>query len=123
MRAQDRHSSILLASQAPKPGSAAPIRPGFKAIADGIASAPSFPVRKASMPARKYPLSLDRIAVLERTAPKGVRVPTTPPGTGLPPKVVRYLRDFRLHKQGRNKDISWRVPGYRILSRVELLRR
>ena len=75
------------------------------------------------MPARKYPLSLDRIAVLERTAHKGVRVPTTPPGSGLPPKVVRYLRDFRLHKQGRNKDISWRVPGYRILSQMGLLRR
>ncbi|MCL4176944.1 MAG: hypothetical protein KJ072_04260 [Verrucomicrobia bacterium] len=75
------------------------------------------------MPARKYSLSLDRIAALERPVRQGVRLPTTPPGAGLPPKVVRYLRDFNSHKQGRNKQHSWRLPGYRILSQEDLLRR
>ena len=75
------------------------------------------------MPARKYPFSLERFADLERPVRKGVRIPNTPPGTGLPPRVVRYLRDFSAHKRGKNKNITWRVPGYGILSRLDLLRR
>jgi hypothetical protein len=75
------------------------------------------------MPARKYPSNLERIADLEGTLRKGVRIPNTPPGTGLPPRLIRYLRDFGTLKRGRNRDIKWNVPGYRALSRLDLLRR
>jgi hypothetical protein len=75
------------------------------------------------MPARKYPSNLERIAALESALRKGVRIPNTPPGAGLPPKVVRYLRDFSALKRDRNRDIKWSVPGYRVLSRLDLLRR
>jgi hypothetical protein len=75
------------------------------------------------MPARKYTFSLDKFATLERPLRKGVRLPDTPPGTGLPPKVVRYLRDFGSRKHSKTKDITWNVPGYGILSRLDLLRR
>jgi hypothetical protein len=75
------------------------------------------------MPARNYPFSFDRFAALERPPRKGVRLPNSPPGNGLPPRVVRYLRDFSSLKKGRNKDITWRLQGYEILSRLDLLRR
>ncbi len=75
------------------------------------------------MPARRYPLSLDKFATLEAPFPKGVRVPKTPPGAGLPPRVVRYLRDFAAQKNASEKEITWRVPGYGILSRRDILLR
>lgn len=75
------------------------------------------------MPARHYPYNLDRFADLRVPLRKGVRIPVTPPGAGLPPRVVRYLRDFGSHKQGGTKEIRWRIPGYQILSRQDLLRR
>ena len=99
------------------------ITPGT-AVFGGIERAPT-PGRSGehSMPARKYLLTLERFAALEPTLRKGVRVPNTPPGSGLPPRVVRYLRDFGAHKRGSNRDSTWRLPGYRILSRLDLLRR
>ena len=92
---------------------------------DGIALAPSARVESTqpNMPARKYSFSLERIAALQGPVRKGVRLPTTPPGAGLPPKVVRYLRDFSRHKQSRDQDATWHLPGYQILSRRDLLRR
>jgi hypothetical protein len=97
---------------------------GGTVIFGGIERAPtSGRSGEHSMPARKYLLTLERFAALEPPLRKGVRVPNTPPGSGLPPRVVRYLRDFGALKRGSNRDSTWRLPGYGVLSRLDQLRR
>jgi hypothetical protein len=76
------------------------------------------------MSARKYTLGLNSIAGLNAIRTAGARLPKTPAGHGLPPKLVRTLANYRNFKQGRYmKGSCWRLPGYEVLSRDDLLRR
>jgi hypothetical protein len=75
------------------------------------------------MSARIYRLGLKRIAGLNAIRTTGARLPQTSPAYGLPPKLVRTLANYRNFKHGRYMTaIQWRLPGYEVLSRDELLR-
>jgi hypothetical protein len=76
------------------------------------------------MSARKYTLGLNNIAGLNAIQTTCARLPRTPAGHGLPPKLVRMLANYRNFKQGRYMTgVRWQLPGYEILSRDDLLRR
>jgi hypothetical protein len=81
-------------------------------------------VRAAFMSARQYRLGLKNITGLNPIRFVGARLPQTPPAHGLPPKIVRMLANYRHYKHGQYMmGVQWRLPGYELLSRAELLRR
>jgi hypothetical protein len=76
------------------------------------------------MSARHYRLGMKAIGKLTAIRSTGARLPQLPPAHGLPPKLVQMLANYRHFKHGRYMTgIQWRLPGYEVLSRDDLLRR
>jgi hypothetical protein len=74
------------------------------------------------MSAKKYNDGFGKVGRLTRGQASGARTPRPLLANGLPPKLLMALQNYRAYKQA-STAAQWRLPGYELLSRPDLLRR